>query len=241
MASVVKLDILAFAAHPDDAELSCSGTLIKHAEAGYKVGIVDLTAGDLGTRGNPELRVLESKASSKIMGLKARENLHLRDGFFAQTEETLLRVVEVIRRYQPNIILANAISDRHPDHGRASTIVSRASFLAGLSKIKTGDGGNQEKWRPELIYHYIQFRHLTPDFVIDITDQWYKKLQSIRAFKSQFFDPSSDEPLTLIASEDFLQYVEARAREFGASIEVRFGEGFTVERPIHIRDLTTTL
>jgi N-acetylglucosamine malate deacetylase 1 len=241
MASKIKLDILAFAAHPDDAELSCSGTLIKHAEAGYKVGVVDITTGDLGTRGTPEIRLEESKVSAKIMDLSARENLHLRDGFFSQSEEALLKVVEVIRKYQPNVILANSVSDRHPDHGRGSALVSRASFLAGLVKIKTGPNNDQPRWRPEVIYHYIQFRHLTPDFVVDITDQWTKKLNSIKAFKSQFYDPKSDEPSTLIASEDFLRYVESRAREFGACIERRYGEGFTVEHPIHVRDLMSSI
>lgn len=239
--SDVKLDILAFAAHPDDVELSCSGTLIKHAELGYKVGVVDLTAGDLGTRGTPELRIEESKISSEIMCLSARENLHLPDGFFNESPENLLKVVEVIRRYRPFIIIANAVSDRHPDHGRGSALVSRASFLSGLVKIKTGQNNDQERWRPDLVYHYIQFRHIQPDIVVDITDQWPRKLASIKAYKSQFFNPDSDEPSTLIASEDFLHYIEARAREFGSCVERRYGEGFTVERPVHIQDLVRTI
>jgi bacillithiol biosynthesis deacetylase BshB1 len=233
-----KLDILAFAAHPDDAELACSGTLIKHAQQGKKVGIVDLTQGDLGTRGSVEIRAKEAADSAKILGLSARENLKMPDGFFDETEENLQKIIYAIRKYQPEVIIANAVSDRHPDHGRGSQIVSRACFLSGLVRIETSDDGEiQQPWRPKNIYHYIQFRYIKPDFVVDITDVWEQKLASIKAFKSQFYDPNSDEPSTLIASENFLKYIEARAMEFGASIEVGYGEGFTVERPLAISDL----
>ncbi|MBI1306694.1 MAG: bacillithiol biosynthesis deacetylase BshB1 [Bacteroidetes bacterium] len=235
--SPLKLDILAFAAHPDDAELSCSGTLIKNAALGKKVGIVDLTTGDLGTRGTSEIRLQEAQDSAKIMGLSARENLYMPDGFFEESPENLRKIISAIRKYKPEIVLANAVSDRHPDHGRGSAIVSRATFLSGLNRIDTG----QDRWRPKVIYHYIQFRYIQPDFVIDITDEWPKKLAAIKAFKSQFYDPNSDEPSTMIASEDFLKHVEARSREMGACIETSFGEGFTVERPLQINNILDTI
>jgi len=241
MSTNQKLDILAFAAHPDDVELACSGTLIKHVQAGCKVGIVDLTTGDLGTRGTSEIRLAESAASVEIMGLTVRENLKLPDGFFDESKENLLKVVEAIRRHRPDIVIANAIHDRHPDHGRGSALVSRACFLSGLTKIDTGVDGSQERWRPQVVYHYIQYRYIKPDFVVDISEQWEKKLASIKAFKSQFYNPESDEPSTLIAGADFLDYVESRAREFGASIEGKYGEGFTVERPLKIQDMRSTL
>ncbi|MBO6515171.1 MAG: bacillithiol biosynthesis deacetylase BshB1 [Bacteroidia bacterium] len=237
--AVEKLDILAFAAHPDDAELACSGTLLKHIQLGYKVGVVDLTQGDLGTRGSIEIRAREAEKSSQILGLSARENLKMPDGFFDQTEENLKKIIYAIRKYQPDVLFANAIHDRHPDHGRGSEIVSRANFLSGLAKIKTYDHDGQEQapWRPSNVYHYIQFRHIKPDFIVDITQQWPTKLEAIKAFESQFFNPDSDEPETLIASEKFLKYIEARAREFGAAIETEFGEGFTTEKPIGVHDV----
>lgn len=241
MASHQKLDILAFAAHPDDVELACAGTIIKHVQAGCKVGVIDLTTGDLGTRGTSEIRLTESAISAEIMGLTVRENLKLPDGFFDESKENLLKVVEAIRRHRPDIILANAVNDRHPDHGRGSSLVSRACFLSGLAKIETGVDGNQERWRPKVVYHYIQYRYLKPDFVVDISDQWEKKLASIKAFKSQFYDPESDEPSTLIASADFLEFIDARAREMGASIECKYGEGFTAERPVKVDNLMKTL
>ncbi|MFT5725450.1 MAG: bacillithiol biosynthesis deacetylase BshB1 [Bacteroidia bacterium] len=236
--TVQKLDILAFAAHPDDAELACSGTLIKHVKLGHKVGIVDLTQGDLGTRGSVEIRHEEATNSAQIMGLAARENLKMADGFFETTEENLKKIIYAIRKYQPEIILANAVSDRHPDHGRGSHIVSRASFLSGLVKIETQNRGVvQELWRPKNIYHYIQYQYIKPDFVVDISDEWETKFEAIRAFKSQFYDADSNEPQTLIASQKFLKYIEARALEFGASIEVGYGEGFTTERPLTVNNV----
>ncbi len=233
-----KLDILAFAAHPDDAELACSGTLIKHIKQGFKAGIVDLTQGDLGTRGSVEIRHEEASASSKIIGLSARENLKMPDGFFDQSDENLKKIIYAIRKYQPEVIFANAIEDRHPDHGRGSSIVSRAHFLSGLRMIETTDNGVPQKpWRAKNLYHYIQFRHIKPDFVVDISNEWDQKVESIKAFKSQFFDPESDEPKTLIASEKFLKYIEARALEFGSAIEVEHGEGFTTERPVSVNNV----
>lgn len=234
-----KLDILAFAAHPDDAELACSGTLLKQVALGKKVGIVDLTQGDLGTRGTVEIRAKEAQDSANILGLSARENLKMPDGFFDESEENLKKVIYAIRKYRPEVVLANAIHDRHPDHGRGSALVSRAFFLSGLVRIETFENGvKQAPWRPKNIFHYIQFRHIQPDFVVDISDVWQKKMESIKAFKSQFHDPNSGEPETLIASKKFTDYIEARAREFGAAIEVEFGEGFTAERPPGIKDLT---
>ena len=234
----LQLDLLAFAAHPDDAELSCSGTLAKHAKLGLKTGIVDLTQGDLGTRGTIEARMQEAEASKKILGLSVRENLKMPDGFFDESPENLKKVIYAIRKYRPKVVLLNAIRDRHPDHGRGSALVSRACFLSGLRKIETFENGeSQEPWRPENVYHYIQYRNIQPDFVVDITDEMETKMASIKAFKSQFFDPNSDEPETLIASSNFLKYIEARAREYGSAIEVEFGEGFTVERPLQVNNL----
>lgn len=234
----VQLDILAFAAHPDDVELSCSGTLAKHAKLGLKTGIVDLTQGDLGTRGTIETRMEEAEASKEILGLTVRENLKMPDGFFDESPENLKKVIYAIRKYRPKIVLMNAIRDRHPDHGRGSALVSRACFLSGLRKIETSDNGSpQAPWRPENVYHYIQFRNIQPDFVVDISDVMDIKMASIKAFKTQFFDPNSTEPETLIASSGFLKYVEARAREHGSAIEVEFGEGFTVERPLQVNNL----
>lgn len=227
----MKLDILAFAAHPDDVELSCSGTLMKHIKAGKTVGIVDLTEGELGSRGSVELRHEEAAESSRILGLSVRENLKMRDGFFDLSEENKLKIVEQIRRFRPEIVLANAIEDRHPDHGRASKLVSEACFLAGLRKIETSwNGEPQEAYRPKVVYHYIQDRYVRPDFVIDVTDFVDRKMESIKAFKSQFYDPNSNEPQTPISGEDFIDFLKGRMSEFGRAIGVNYAEGFTVER-----------
>jgi bacillithiol biosynthesis deacetylase BshB1 len=235
----MKLDLLAFAAHPDDAEMSCGGTLLAHIELGKKVGIVDLTRGELGTRGTPEIRQQESDAATKIIGLHARENLGFADGFFENDKAHKLKVVEAIRKYQPEIVLLNAISDRHPDHGRGSTLVSEACFLSGLKMVETvGDNGEkQTAWRPKQVYHYIQDRVHTPDFVMDITPFWEKKMEAIRAFKSQFFDPNNPTENTYISSPEFMKFLEARSREVGHFIGVEFGEGFTKERQIGVRNL----
>lgn len=229
-----KLDILVFAAHPDDVELACSGTVLKHISLGYKVGIVDLTRGELGTRGSAEIRAEETRVASSILGIHSRENLGFRDGFFEIDEAHLLKMVEVIRKYQPELILANAASDRHPDHKRAGDLVSRANFLSGLVKIETA---NQTAWRAKVVYRYIQDNYIEPDFVVDISGFEAKKLEAIKAFKSQFYDPNSTEPATPISREDFLDFILARAKQLGRSINAEYGEGFTVERYIGVDDL----
>ena len=225
----MKLDILVMAAHPDDAELSCAGTILKHISAGKKVGIVDFTRGELGTRGTPEIRLQESADATKILGLHARENLGIRDGFFRNDEETQLKLIAVIRKYQPDIILANALEDRHPDHGKGAQLAIDACFLSGLRQIKTGD---LPAWRPAQVYHYIQDRYLEPDFVVDISSQWDQKEAAIRAFKSQFFDPNSAEPASYISSPDFLNFIQARAMEMGHKIGVKYGEGFQSQKTL---------
>ncbi len=234
----MKLNILAIAAHPDDVELTCSGTLLKHIKNGHKVGIVDLTRGELGTRGDVNTRNKESEMASKILGIHVRENLNLADGFFRKDNETLLKVIAVIRKYQPDIILCNAITDRHVDHGRGADLVAEAAFLSGLRKIETTDNHLvQEAWRPQAVYHYIQDRFIKPDFVVDITNEFSVKMQSILAYSSQFFDPNSTEPETPISSKAFLDFLEARAAEFGRSIGVKYGEGFNVQRPLGVNNL----
>ena len=229
----MKLDILVLASHPDDAELACSGTIVAHIAMGKKVGIVDLTRGELGTRGTPETRAKEAEEGAKILGISARENLGLADGFFQNDEKSLLEIVKVIRKYQPEIVLANAIEDRHPDHGMGGAVASRACFLSGLIKIETG----QKAWRPKNVYHYIQDRMLKPDFVFDITPYWETKIKCIKAYKSQFFDASSSEPITYISTPEFMQFIEARALEFGHAIGVKYGEGFTKEKQLGLRNL----
>jgi bacillithiol biosynthesis deacetylase BshB1 len=229
-----KLDILVFAAHPDDVELACSGTVLKHISLGYKVGIIDLTKGELGTRGSAAIRTEETKVASELLGIHIRENLGFRDGFFEIDEVHLLKVAEVIRKYQPEIILANAASDRHPDHKRAGDLVSRANFLSGLLKVQTD---NQTHWRAKAVYRYIQDNYMEPDFVVDISGFETKKLDAIKAFKSQFYDPNSNEPSTPISREDFLEFVLARAKQFGRPINAEYGEGFTVERYIGVDNL----
>ncbi len=225
----MKLDILVMAAHPDDAELSCSGTILKHIAAGKKVGIVDFTRGELGTRGTPEIRLQESADATRILGLHVRENLGIRDGFFRNDEETQLKLIEVIRKYKPDVVLANALEDRHPDHGKGAQLAIDACFLSGLRQIKTGE---LSAWRPIQLYHYIQDRYLEPDFVVDISAHWDQKESAIRAFKSQFFDPSSTEPASYISSPDFLHFIQARAMEMGHKIGVKYGEGFQSQKTL---------
>jgi N-acetylglucosamine malate deacetylase 1 len=235
----MKLDILAFAAHPDDVELAASGTVMAHIALGKKVGIVDLTRGEMGTRGTPEMRDKEAADSSAILGISARENLRFRDAFFTNNEEHQLKVIEMIRKYQPQIVLCNAEFDRHIDHGKGAALVHDACFLSGLRKIETIHNGEVQKaWRPKTVYHYIQDYHTRPDLIVDITPYFDRKVQSIRAFTSQFYDPNSKEPESPISGKDFLHFVEGRAREFGRLIGVPFGEGFTVKRPIGLNDLT---
>ena len=236
----MKLDILVFAAHPDDAELACSGTIIKHVEQGLKVGIVDLTRGEMGTRGTAETRAKESDEATKILGIHARENLNLDDCFFDLSKTSQLEIIRAIRKYQPEIVLANAIDDRHPDHARGAKLVSESFFKAGLIKIETFENGSPQKaWRPKVIYHYIQDRYIQPDFVVDVSQQFEKKMASIRAFKTQFYDPNSEEPSTYISSPDFLESIIARAREFGKLTKNGvYAEGFTIEKTLAVESLS---
>lgn len=234
-----KLDILVLPAHPDDAELGCSGVVLKHLAMGHKVGIVDLTRGELGTRGTAEIRDKEATLSGQILGLTARENLSLPDGFFQNTREHQLKVIYAIRKYQPDIVITNAFHDRHPDHGRASDLVESSAFLAGLRKIETFDNGEkQTEWRPKLVLHFIQDQYIKPDVVIDVTDHWDKKIESILAFGSQFHNPEWEgEPQTYISSPDFIPGIESRAREFGKSIGAKFAEGFTSRKILGVDNL----
>jgi N-acetylglucosamine malate deacetylase 1 len=234
----MKLDILVIAAHPDDAELACSGTILSHLEKGYKVGIVDLTKGEMGTRGTPETRLNEASNAAKILGIHARENLGFKDIYFLDDATHQHALIQVIRKYQPEIVLANAVADRHPDHGKGGALASNACFMSGLRKIETFNGGIvQEPWRPKFVYHYIQNNYIKPDFVVDVTPYWDQKVESIKAFRSQFYDPKSLEPQSFISSPEFMDFIEARAKEFGHSILVKYGEGFTVERMIGVKDL----
>lgn len=234
----MKLDILAFGAHPDDVELSCSGTLAKEIALGKKVGIVDLTRGELGTRGTPEIRHQEAKAAATILGVSVRENLEMRDGFFVNDEAHQLKVIQMIRKYQPTIVLCNAISDRHIDHGKGSSLVSDACFLSGLLKIETSlDGSFQPAWRPKLVYHYIQWKNITPDFVVDISGYMEQKKASVLAYGSQFYNPDAAEPETPIATKNFLDSIVYRAQDLGRLIGVDYAEGYTVERSLAVNSL----
>ncbi len=229
----MKLDILAFGAHPDDVELSCGGTVIKAVKAGKKVGVIDLTEGELGTRGTAATRKAEAEAAKKILGLSARENLGFADGFFLNDKEHQIAIIKVLRKYQPEIVLLNAIYDRHPDHGKGATLVSDACFLSGLVKIDT----QQEPWRPKFIYHYIQDREMDPSFVVDISAYIAQKMEAIKAYKTQFFDPNSEEPETYISKPGFLDAIRSRAANMGHKIGVAFGEGFVAQRTIGISDI----
>jgi bacillithiol biosynthesis deacetylase BshB1 len=234
----MKLDILVFAAHPDDAELGCSGTIAAHIAQGHKVGIVDFTQGEMGTRGTPQIRLQEADASAKILTISIRENLGFKDIYYQNDEYHQVKLIEMIRKYQPEIVLANATSDRHPDHGKGSNLATDACFMSGLRKIETSlDGKEQSAWRPKFVYHYIQNNYVEPDFVMDITPFWQIKIDSIMAFHSQFHDPNSNEPNSFISDPNFLPFIEARAREFGHKILTTYGEGFTVERKIGASNL----
>jgi bacillithiol biosynthesis deacetylase BshB1 len=233
----MKLDILAFASHPDDVELTCSGTLALHASLGKKIGVIDLTLGELGTRGTVEIRKKEAYNSSKILNLQVRENLLMEDGFFEHTKSNILAVAKCIRKYQPEIVLANAVNDRHPDHARAAKLVQDSCFYSGLEKIELQDKNKLTPWRPKAVYHYIQSYYIKPDFIVDITNFWNIKIKSIKAFKSQFYDPQSTEPETYISKPGFLEYLESRARMWGHIIGVEYGEGFTVNREPGVKNL----
>ncbi|MAO02000.1 MAG: bacillithiol biosynthesis deacetylase BshB1 [Flavobacteriales bacterium] len=218
----MNLDILAFGAHPDDVELGCGGTIIKEVENGKKVGIIDLTLGELGTRGNVEKRKQESKKANKILGIEIRENMCFKDGFFENTEKNKIELIKKIRCYRPKIVLTNALSDRHPDHPRSSQLTIDACFLSGLSKINT----NQEVYRPEAIYHYIQFNSITPDFVVDITNQIDKKIEAVKCYASQFYNPNSNEKETIISTKSFLDSVKYRAEDLGRQTKCMYAEAF---------------
>ena len=234
----MKLDIVAFGAHPDDVELGCGGTLAKEISLGKKVGVVDLTHGELGTRGSAEIRDMEANASAKILGLEARENLGFRDGFFVNDEKHQLEIIKMIRKYKPEIVLCNAIDDRHIDHGKGSKLVSDACFLSGLRRIETSlDGEIQEPWRPKLVYHYIQWKNIEPDFVVDVTGFIDVKMKAVMAYSSQFYDPKSNEPITPITSKNFLDSIIYRSQDLGRLINVENAEGFTVERYLAVNSL----
>lgn len=235
----MKLDILAFGAHPDDVELSASGTIAKEVSLGKKVGIVDLTRGELGSRGSAEIRDEEALKAAEILGISIRENLRFRDGFFVNDEKHQKEIIKMIRKYKPEIVLCNAIDDRHIDHGKGSKLVSDACFLSGLIKIETElDGQKQEVWRPKQVYHYIQWKNIEPDFVVDITGFMDKKVDSILAYSSQFYMADSKEPITPIATKNFLDSVTYRSQDLGRIVGVDFAEGYTVERYLAVNSLS---
>lgn len=236
---MMKTDILVFAAHPDDAELGCAGTLAKEIAAGKKAVVADLTQGELGTRGSGPLRLQEAAASAAVLGLHARENLGFKDGFFRNDPEHQLEIIRIIRKYQPEIVLMNAPEDRHPDHGRAAQLCTEACFYSGLRKVVTygSDGKEQAPWRPKNAFHYIQDRFLMPDLVVDVSDFWEIKTASILAFKSQFHDPGSEEPASYISSPEFLQFIHSRGLEFGHQVGARYGEGFIKSKMLGVNSL----
>lgn len=235
---MMKLDILAFGAHPDDVELGCAGTLAKEVSLGKSVGIIDLTQGELGTRGSAEIRFQEATNAAQILGVRVRENLKMRDGFFVNDETHQLQVIKMIRKYRPEIVLCNAIDDRHIDHAKGSKLISDSCFLAGLQKVETMLEGNiQAAWRPKLVYHYIQWKSIEPDFVVDITGFMDKKMEAIMAYDSQFYNPNTDEPVTPIATKNFLESIKYRSQDLGRLIGTDFAEGFTVERYLAVSSL----
>ena len=235
----MKLDILAFGAHPDDVELSCSGTIAKEISLGKKVGIIDLTRGELGTRGTVAIRNAESSEAAKILGISTRENLDMRDGFFINDEEHQLKIIQMIRKYKPEIVLCNAIDDRHIDHAKGSKLVSDACFLSGLRQIKTEFlGVAQDAWRPKVVYHYIQWKNIEPDFVVDISEFIDVKMDSILAYKSQFYNPETNEPESPITTKNFLDSVKYRAQDLGRIIGSGYAEGYTVERYLAVNSLS---
>ncbi|HEY1115273.1 MAG TPA: bacillithiol biosynthesis deacetylase BshB1 [Chitinophagaceae bacterium] len=234
----MKLDVLAIGAHPDDVELGCSGTLINEVKRGKKVGIVDLTQGELGTRGTIETRYQEAADAARIIGIHARENLKFRDGFFVNDEAHQLKLISVLRKYQPEIVIGNIMEDRHPDHGKAGNLIYDSCFLSGLRQVKTTDenGREQEKWRPKYLFHYIQDRFYEPDLIVDISDVWEQRMDSIKAYKTQFHDPYSNEPSTYLSNPEFLDAITGRARLLGKRIGVQFAEGFLSKKNIGIRN-----
>ncbi len=230
-----KVDILAFGAHPDDVELSCAGTILKHIETGHKVGIVDLTQGELGSRGNAEIRTEEANVAAEILGVAFRSNLEMRDVFFQIDEENIRKVAGVIRSYKPKIIFANALEDRHPDHGRAAQLIREASYYSGLVKIEIED---LEPWRPKAVYHYIQDHNLTPDILVDVSDHVDKKFEAIMAFSSQFYSGNEQSTQTPISTEDFQFFLKSKMATYGRAINSKYAEAFNVTRAIGVEDLT---
>ena len=234
-----ELDILAFGAHPDDVELSCGGTIAKEVSVGKKVGIVDLTRGELGTRGSADLRAKEARQAASILGVSVRENLGLRDGFFKNNEPHQLDIIKILRKYRPSVVLCNAQTDRHIDHGRAASLVHDACFLSGLRKIETFiDDRPQKLWRPSKVYHYIQWNNTPCDFVVDISDFIDKKMAAILSYGSQFYDEKSKEPETPISSQQFLDSIQNRAADLGRIIGVGYAEGFTTQRQLAVAQIS---
>lgn len=235
---MIKLDILAIGAHPDDVELGCSATLAKEISLGKKVGILDLTRGELGTRGSAEIRDLEAKKAAEILGVTVRENLNFADGFFENNKKNQLEIIKIIRKYKPNIVLCNAFDDRHIDHPKGSKLTSDACFLSGLVKIETLINNNiQEAWRPKQVYHYIQWKNIEPDFVVDVTGFMDIKMEAVQAYSSQFYDPNSKEPTSPISSKNFLDSVKYRAQDLGRLVGVEYAEGFNTERYVAVKNL----
>ena len=235
----MKLDVLAIGAHPDDVELGCSGTLINEVKKGKQVGIIDLTQGELGTRGTVETRYLEAADAARIMGIAVRENLKMRDGFFKNDEAHQLQLVKALRTYRPDIVIGNVLEDRHPDHGRAGHLIYDACFLSGLKQVVTTDdaGNEQEKWRPRYLLHYIQDRFYEPDLIVDVTEVWEQRLKAVKAYKTQFLSPGSEEPQTYISSPEFFESIISRARLLGKRIGVPYAEGFLSKKSIGIKNL----
>ncbi|UMB54495.1 bacillithiol biosynthesis deacetylase BshB1 [Lutibacter sp. A64] len=234
----MKLDILAIGAHPDDVELGCGATILKEISLGKKVGILDLTRGELGTRGSAEIRAIEAKNAAKILGVEVRENLAFSDGFFVNDKEHQLEIIKIIRKYKPTIVLCNAFDDRHIDHSKGSKLVSDACFLSGLIKIETKlDGEVQEAWRPKQVYHYIQWKNIEPDFVVDVSGFIETKLEAVKAYSSQFYDPKSNEPTSPITSKNFLDSIIYRAQDLGRLIGTSHAEGFNTERYVAVENL----
>ena len=234
----MKLDILAVGSHPDDVELGCGATIAKEIYLGKKVGILDLTRGELGTRGSAEIREVEALNAAKILGISIRENLAFADGFFVNNKKHQLEIIKIIRKYKPTIVLCNAINDRHIDHSKGSKLVSEACFLSGLVKIETElNGVEQEAWRPKQVYHYLQWKNLEPDFVVDVSDFVDTKMNAVKAYSSQFFDPNSKEPSSPITSLNFLESIKYRAQDLGRLVGVDYAEGFTTERYVAIKSL----
>jgi len=237
--SNLNIDILAIGAHPDDVELGCSGTIAKEISLGKKVGIIDLTRGELGTRGSAEIRDLEAKKAASILGVSFRQNLNFKDGFFTNDEEHQLELIKVIRKYKPKIILCNAIDDRHIDHPKGANLVIDSCFLSGLKKIKTNhDGVDQNPWRPENIYHYIQWKNLNPDFVVDISEYFDTKIKSVKSFESQFYNGNESVHDTPISTKNFLDSIEYRAKDLGRLTGVEYAEGFIASRLPRIESIS---